>query len=280
MRIITEQQISDLVRELFLRCAYSVTEDVQSALRTALSTEESPAGKAALSQILANHEVASSRRLPVCQDTGMAVVFAKVGCGAVIDGDFTAAVNDGVKRAYLEGCLRKSVVSDPLFERKNTQYNTPAVIHTELVPGDGLSITVTAKGFGSENMSAVRMLSPGEGEKGVIDFVVQTVDNAGPNPCPPIIVGVGIGGTMEYAALLSKKAVLLDLNSRNDDPRYAALEDELLLRINRLGIGPAGTGGRNTALAVHVLAAPTHIAGLPVAVNICCHASRHATGSV
>ena len=189
-------------------------------------------------------------------------------------------MNDGVKRAYAEGFLRKSVVADPLFDRKNTQDNTPAVIHAELVPGDGVELTVTAKGFGSENMSAVKMLSPGEGEQGVIDFVVQTVDGAGPNPCPPVIVGVGIGGTMEYAALLAKKAVLRKVGSKNADLRYAALEEELLRRVNRLGIGPAGTGGRVTALAVHVLAAPTHIAGLPVAVNLCCHASRHATGRI
>jgi fumarate hydratase subunit alpha len=280
MRIISESQISNLVCELFLRCAFCVTKDVERAVQTAYETEESPAGKAALSQILENHKVAKTMRLPICQDTGMAVVFAKVGCQAVIDGDFTSAVNDGVRRAYEEGFLRKSVVSDPLFERKNTADNTPAVIHVELVPWDGIELTVTAKGFGSENMSAVKMLSPGEGEQGVVDFVVETVERAGPNPCPPVIVGVGIGGTMEYAALLSKKAVLRELGSRNDDARYAALEEKLLSRINRLGIGPAGTGGRNTALGVNVLFAPTHIAGLPVAVNICCHASRHAKGSI
>ncbi|MGI6150478.1 MAG: fumarate hydratase [Christensenellales bacterium] len=280
MRIISENQISELVRSLFLRCAYCVTPDVERAVRSALDAEESPAGKAALAQILENHRIAKEQRLPICQDTGMAVIFAKVGCEAVIDGDFNAAANRGVRKAYAEGFLRKSVVTDPLYERRNTMDNTPAILHVELVPGDGIELFVTAKGFGSENMSAIRMLSPGEGERGVVDFVVETVKKAGPNPCPPVIVGVGIGGTMEYAALLAKKAALRELGSHNEDPRYAALEEELLQRINRLGIGPAGIGGRNTALGVNVLFAPTHIAGLPVAVNICCHAARHARGSI
>lgn len=278
MRIISENQISDLVRALFLSCAYSVTADVEKAVRSALDSEESPAGKAALCQILENHRIAGEQRLPICQDTGMAVVFAKVGCQALIDGDFNAAINVGVRRAYAEGFLRKSVVADPLFDRRNTMDNTPAIIHTELVPGDGIELAVTAKGFGSENMSAVKMLSPGDGERGVIDFVVETVEKAGPNSCPPVIVGIGIGGTMEHAALLAKKAAIRELGSQNEDVRYAALEKELLKRINRLGIGPAGTGGRATALGVNALFAPTHIAGLPVAVNICCHAARHAKG--
>lgn len=278
--MISENQISELVCALFLRCAYSVTKDVAKAVQSALDSEESPVGRAALCQILENHKVAGEQRLPICQDTGMAVVFAKVGCQAVINGDFNAAVNAGVRKAYAEGFLRKSVVTDPLFDRRNTMDNTPAIIHAELVPGDGIELAVTAKGFGSENMSAVKMLSPGDGEKGVIDFVVETVEKAGPNPCPPVIVGVGIGGTMEHAALLAKKAAIRELGSRNGDARYAALEGELLKRINRLGIGPAGTGGRATALGVNVLFAPTHIAGLPVAVNICCHAARHAKGSI
>lgn len=280
MRIVSEKQISDLVRDLFLSCAYTVTPDVSGAVRAALDQESSPAGRAALSQILDNHRVAEKERLPVCQDTGMAVVFAKVGCGLVIDRDFVSAVNDGVRRAYADGYLRKSVVSDPLFDRKNTKDNTPAVIHAELVPGDGLTLTVTAKGFGSENMSAVRMLSPGDGVEGVLDFVAETVSRAGPNPCPPVIVGVGIGGTMEQAALLSKKAAVRELGTHNPDDRYARLEDELLKKINALGIGPAGTGGLVTALGVNVLFAPTHIAGLPVAVNVFCHAARHAEGSL
>ncbi len=280
MKIISENQISELVCTLFLRCAYCVTEDVTKAVQSALDFEESPAGSAALCQILENHKIAKEQRLPICQDTGMAVVFAKVGCRAVINGDFNAAINAGVRRAYAEGFLRKSVVTDPLFDRRNTMDNTPAIIHAELVPGDGIELLVTAKGFGSENMSAIRMLSPGDGEKGVIDFVVETVEKAGPNPCPPVIVGVGIGGTMEHAALLAKKAAIRELGSHNDDARYAALEQDLLKRINRLGIGPAGTGGRATALGVNVLFAPTHIAGLPVAVNICCHAARHAKGSI
>ncbi len=280
MRTISENQISELVASLFLSCAYCVTDDVSNAVEAALISEESPAGKAALAQILENHKIAREQHLPICQDTGMAVVFAKVGCGCVIDGDFAAAVNAGVRRAYSEGYLRKSVVADPLFERRNTKDNTPTIIHLELVPGDGLELTVTAKGFGSENMSAIKMLSPSDGVGGVIDFVVDTVGKAGPNPCPPVIVGVGIGGTMEYAALLAKQAAIRNVGSRNEDERYAKLEDELLRRINCLGIGPAGTGGRTTALGVNVLFAPTHIAGLPVAVNICCHAARHAKGSI
>jgi fumarate hydratase subunit alpha len=233
-------------------------------------------GQAVLDDILENVRIASDECVPICQDCGMAVIFMEVGQDVrFTEGDLAGAINDGVRQAYDEGYLRKSVVSDPLFERKNTGDNTPAIVHTAIVPGDRVRLVVTPKGMGSENMSAIRMMKAADGPEGVMDFVVETVDKAGPNPCPPIVVGVGIGGNFETAPLLAKRALLRPMGSRNGDPRYAGMEEELLRRINALGIGPAGYGGRTTALDVHVEFAPTHIAGMPVAVNICCHADRH-----
>ena len=226
--------------------------------------------------IMENYTVADRENCPICQDTGVACVFLKIGQEVHISGNLTEAVNEGVRRGYRDGYLRKSVVRDPL-NRENTGDNTPAMLYTELVPGDKLEITVAPKGFGSENMSAIAMLRPSDGVEGVVDFVVKTVENAGPNPCPPIVVGVGIGGTFDKAAYLAKKALLRPLDSSNQDPFYQDLERRLLERINDLGIGPQGFGGRTTALKVNVEQYPTHIAGLPVAVNINCHVARHQT---
>jgi fumarate hydratase subunit alpha len=251
--------------------------DVLDELKRALEAEESPVGKSILEQIIKNDEIAKKEQIAMCQDTGLAVVFIELGQDIrIIGGDLQEAVDRGVRLAYQEGYLRKSVVSDPLFERKNTGDNTPAVVYMDLVPGDCIKIIAAPKGAGSENMSAVKMLKPADGVEGVKKFVVDTVKKAGPNPCPPTIIGVGIGGTMERAALLSKKALLRPLDQQNSDERYAKLEKEILEEINKSGIGPGGLGGRITSLAVHIEHFPTHIACLPVAVNICCHACRHA----
>jgi len=277
VREIKAQVIKNAVRDLFLDANYFIGKDVYDKLKEHCELEESPVAKSVLRQIIENDDIAAKEKIAICQDTGMAVVFIELGQEAIIvEGDFNEAINQGVRDAYTTGYLRKSVVSDPLFDRKNTQDNTPAIIHVKIVPGDRVKITVTAKGFGSENMSSLKMLKPADGVEGVKKFVVETAVKAGPNPCPPIIIGVGIGGTMEMAAILSKKALLKPIGQHNGDPRYAQLEDEILQEINKSGIGPAGLGGRTTALAVHIEHFPTHIAGLPVAVNICCHASRHA----
>lgn len=277
MREIKAEVIQNAVRDLFLEANYFIGKDIYNKLKEQWELEESPVGKSVLKQIIENDDIAAREKIAICQDTGMAVVFVELGQEVqIVDGDFNEAINRGVRKAYTAGYLRKSVVSDPLFDRKNTKDNTPAIIHVNIVPGDKVRITVTAKGFGSENMSSLKMLKPADGVEGVKRFVVETAINAGPNPCPPIIVGVGIGGTMEMAAILSKKAILRPIGQHNGDMRYAQLEDEILEEINKSGIGPAGLGGRTTALAVHIEHFPTHIAGLPVAVNICCHASRHA----
>ena len=277
MREIKAEVIQNAVRDLFLEANYFIGKDIYNKLKEQWELEESPVGKSVLKQIIENDDIAAREKIAICQDTGMAVVFVELGQEVqIVDGDFNEAINRGVREAYTAGYLRKSVVSDPLFDRKNTKDNTPAIIHVNIVPGDKVRITVTAKGFGSENMSSLKMLKPADGVEGVKRFVVETAINAGPNPCPPIIVGVGIGGTMEMAAILSKKAILRPIGQHNGDMRYAQLEDEILEEINKSGIGPAGLGGRTTALAVHIEHFPTHIAGLPVAVNICCHASRHA----
>lgn len=277
MREIKAELIKDTVRELFLEANYFIGRDVYEKLKELREVEESPVGKGVLEQIIRNNEIAAEEKIAICQDTGMAVLFLELGQEVQIVGrDLNEAINAGVKEAYTEGYLRKSIVADPLFDRINTGDNTPAVIYTQIVPGDRVRIMVTAKGFGSENMSRIKMLKPADGVEGVKDFVVQTAVEAGPNPCPPIVVGVGIGGTMEKAALLSKWALLRPVGEQNKDPRYARLEAELLEEINKSGIGPAGLGGRTTALAVNIEYFPTHIAGLPVAVNICCHAARHA----
>lgn len=277
MRLINSGTITDTVSKMCSEANYILPHDVRNALNTALKSEKSPTGANILKDIIKNYNVAENDRMPICQDTGMAVFFVEIGSAVHIEGKtLTEAINDGVAKGYTDGYLRKSVVSDPI-ERINTGDNTPAVIHYSFVHGDKLKITIAPKGFGSENMSAIKMLAPSAGIDGVKDFVVDTVSQAGPNPCPPIVVGVGIGGNFELCALLAKKALTLELDKPNPNPAYAAVEDELLCRINNLGIGPQGFGGTNTALAVKMLTAPTHIAGLPVAVNISCHVTRHLT---
>jgi fumarate hydratase subunit alpha len=251
------------------------------ALETARDNESSPVGKSVLSQIIENDKIAAREEVPLCQDTGMAVLFVEYGDRVVIeDGSFDEAVNEGVRRAYIDGYLRKSVVNDPVFDRINTKDNTPAIIHTKIVSGNQIKITAGGKGFGSENMSQIKMLTPSKGIEGVKQFILDTVFQAGPNPCPPMVVGVGIGGTFERAAQLAKKATFRPIDSKNEDERYAQLEDELLTEINKMGFGPAGLGGNTTAIGVNIETSPTHIAGMPVAVNICCHAARHASATI
>lgn len=275
MKVINIEEIHAAVEKLCIEANCILNQDVVDAIRAGLGTEESPQGREVLRLMLENAEIAASDRVPICQDTGMAVLFVAVGQDVhVVGGDLTKALNEGVRRGYEKGYLRKSVVKDP-FDRVNTGDNTPAVIHYDIVPGSNLSITIAPKGFGSENMGALKMFKPSDGLPAVLDFIVDTVDKAGPNPCPPIVVGVGIGGTMEKAAYLAKKALLRPIGEGNPDDTYAQLESELLTRINDLGIGPQGFGGRTTALAVNMEVFPTHIAGLPAAVNINCHVTRH-----
>ncbi|WP_027717264.1 fumarate hydratase [Desulfovirgula thermocuniculi] len=275
MRTIDVAEVTAVVAELCKKANFELGEDVLAAFKKALEDELSLTGKDILQQLIENARIAREEEVPMCQDTGFAVVFLEVGQEVhFTGGDLYAAVNEGVRRGYTEGYLRKSIVGHP-FRRQNTGDNTPAVIHTRIVPGDRVKITVAPKGGGSENMSALRMLKPAEGEEGVKRFVLEVVKNAGPNPCPPLVVGVGIGGTMEKAALLAKEALLRPLGEPHPDEDVARLERELLESINRLGIGPQGLGGRVTALAVHVEVFPCHIASLPVAVNLNCHASRH-----
>jgi fumarate hydratase subunit alpha len=277
LREIDAQTIKEAVKQLFLKENYEIGQDVIEALRQAWHKEESATGRAILEQILNNHEIAACEKMAICQDTGMAVLFVKLGQDVrIVGGDFNEAVNQGVREAYTEGYLRKSLVDDPVFERKNTKDNTPAVIHLELAPGDKIHILVTGKGFGSENMSRFKMMTPAEGEEEIKKYVVETVKLAGPNPCPPVIIGVGIGGTMEKAAQIAKKATLRKVGQHHPDPRYADMEKDILTQINKLGIGPGGLGGRVTALAVNIDYFPAHIAGTAVAVNVCCHAARHA----
>lgn len=276
MRIIDAELIKETVKNLFMDCCYNIGDDITNALCSACKTEQSPVGVNVLNCLLENNKIAAEEQIPICQDTGMAVLFIEYGDRVVVENaSFRDAVEQGVIAAYKDGYLRKSVVDDPVFDRVNTKTNAPAVIHTEIVPGDKIKILVGAKGFGSENMSAIKMLTPSYGVQGVKDFILETVDKAGPNPCPPIVVGVGIGGTFEKAAMLAKKATLRDINTSNPDERYASLEKELLEDINKMGYGPAGLGGNTTALGVNIETFPTHIAGMPVAVNICCHAARH-----
>ena len=276
MREINAQQITEVVRRLCIEANCHLSRDMKERIRDFQSKESWPQAKEILDRIIENYEIADTQNQPICQDTGMACVFLKVGQDVHIQGDLTEAVNEGVRRGYGEGYLRKSVVRDPL-DRVNTGDNTPAMLYTELVPGDRVEITVAPKGFGSENMSRIAMLRPSDGVEGVKAFVRKTVEEAGPNPCPPIVVGVGIGGTFDKAAYLAKKALLRPVDVRNGKAYYAALEQELLDSINALGIGPQGFGGLTTALAVNIEECPTHIAGLPVAVNINCHVTRHQT---
>ncbi len=277
MRTIEAGSITQAVAKLAIDANYYLTNDVYHALVTGQEREESPLGKEIIGQLVKNACIARDEQRPICQDTGMSVVFAEVGQDVhIVGGDLTAAINAGIAKGYSEGYLRKSVVAEPLFNRQNTQDNTPAVLHTTIVPGDKLKITLSPKGFGSENMSALKMFKPSDGIQAVRKFVVDTVFQAGSNPCPPIVVGVGIGGTMEKAALLAKQALLRPLDQRNSQEEYAKFEQELLELVNQTGVGPQGLGGIVTALAVNVEYYPTHIAGLPVAVNINCHATRHA----
>ncbi len=277
IREIDVSLVKDTVKEMFIDTNMHLSKDILKAIENAQKTETSNIGCSVLKTISENLSAANELNVPICQDTGIAVIFLKVGQDVhFIGGDVVEAINMGVKDAYTLGLLRKSVVADPL-NRKNTGDNTPAVIHTEIVSGESVEITVAPKGFGSENMSAVKMLTPAESRQGVIDFVLETVKNAGANPCPPIVVGVGIGGDFEQCALLSKKALCRSLDKPNENPFYAEIERELLEKINSLDIGPQGFGGKNTSLGVNVEYAPTHIAGLPVAVNIGCHVTRHKT---
>lgn len=276
--MIKAETITAAVKKLFIDCNYYIGKDIMNALTNAENRETSPVGKSVLAQIIENDKIAAKEEIPLCQDTGMAVLFVEYGDKvAVEDGSFDDAVNEGVRQAYRDGYLRKSVVSDPVFDRINTKDNTPAIIHTKIVSGDKIKLTAGGKGFGSENMSAIKMLTPSYGVEGVKRFILDTVRTAGPNPCPPTVVGVGIGGTFERAAQLAKKATFRAIDTHNPDERYAALEDELLCEINKMGFGPAGLGGNTTALGVNIETSPTHIAGMPVAVNICCHAARHAS---
>ena len=280
-RQINAAEITAAVKKLFMDCNYFIGKDIMCSLEKALGIEDSPVAKSVLSQIIENDKIAAAEEIPLCQDTGMAVLFVEYGDKVTVsNGSFEDAVQQGVREAYDEGYLRKSVVSDPVFDRVNTRDNTPAIIHTKIVGGDKIRITAGGKGFGSENMSAIKMLTPAYGVEGVKQFILDTVRAAGPNPCPPIVVGVGIGGTFERAAQLAKKATFRAIDTRNSDPRYAEIEDELLKKINEMGFGPAGLGGKTTALGVNVETSPTHIAGMPVAVNICCHAARHASAEI
>ena len=277
MREIDVTMVSEAVRNLCIDANHELSPDMTRALEKAKEEEESPLGKQIFEQLSKNLEIAKKDMIPICQDTGMAVFFVKVGQDVhFVGGDITKAINEGVRLGYTEGYLRKSVVSDPLL-RKNTGDNTPAIIHYEIVPGDQVTITIAPKGFGSENMSRVFMLKPADGEDGMKDAIVQAVKDAGPNACPPMVIGVGIGGTFEKCALLAKEALTRQVGEFSDKPHIAAMEKEVLERVNNLGIGPAGLGGRVTALAVNINTFATHIAGLPVAVNICCHVNRHRT---
>ena len=276
MREIAASAIAKTVADLCVKANTELPDDVACAMQKARKAETWAPACGILDILRENAEIAHREHMPICQDTGMAVVFADVGQEVHISGDFETAVHEGVRRGYTDGLLRKSVVADPL-RRVNTGDNTPAILHTRLVPGDRLTLTVAPKGFGSENMSRLKMLTPAQGVRGVKDFVLETVRLAGANPCPPMVLGVGIGGDFEKVAELAKRALLLPLDGIHDDPYYAALEKELLDAVNQTGIGPQGLGGRTTCIGLRILAMPTHIAGLPVAVNVSCHVTRHRT---
>lgn len=275
MRTIHTEEIISNIREMCIEANHMLTPDMQKALECAVTDEKSPIGQKVLGQLQDNLQIAQEDTIPICQDTGMAVVFLEIGQDVHFEGgSLTDAINEGVRQGYVDGYLRKSVVKDPLI-RENTKDNTPAVIHYDLVPGDKVKITVAPKGFGSENMSRIFMLKPADGIEGVKNAILTAVKDAGPNACPPMVVGVGIGGTFEKCALLAKKALTRPVDERSSIPYVKELEEEMLTTINRLGIGPGGLGGSTTALAVNIDTYPTHIAGLPVAVNICCHVNRH-----
>ena len=277
MNEISVSRITEVIERLCIQANEQLPPDIQAALCRFREEEDWETAQGVLDQIRLNYEIAGQNHVPICQDTGMACVFLEIGQDVhLTGGDLTEAVNEGVRRGYREGYLRKSVVTDPV-RRGNTGDNTPAMIYTEIVPGQQVRITVGPKGFGSENMSAIRMFKPSAGLQGIKDFILQTVEEAGPNPCPPMVVGVGIGGTFDKAALLAKKALMRPVDVRHPDPFYADLEVELLDKINQLGIGPQGFGGRTTAIGLNIETMPTHIAGMPCAVNISCHVTRHQT---
>ena len=277
MREIQCSKITEVIRKLCIEANEHLPEDVKCAIKTARKEEDGEIAKGILDNIIENYEIADRENVPICQDTGMAVVFMEIGQDVhITGGDLTECVNEGVRQGYTDGYLRKSVVKDPI-RRGNTGDNTPAILYTEIVPGEQIKITVGPKGFGSENMSRIMMFKPSAGLEGIKDFIIETVKFAGPNPCPPMVVGVGIGGTFDRCALLAKKALMRPLGSSNKDPFYANLEKELLLKINSLGIGPQGLGGRTTAIGLNIETFPTHIAGMPCAVNINCHVTRHKT---
>lgn len=275
IREISVKEITKNIKEMCIKANHFLSEDMECALHQAAQEEKSPLGRQILNQLEQNMEIAGKEMIPICQDTGMAVIFMEVGQEVhFVDGDIEEAIHEGVRQGYVEGYLRKSVVKDPLI-RENTKDNTPAIIHYSLVPGNQVKITVAPKGFGSENMSRVFMLKPAEGEEGVKNAIIKAVEEAGPNACPPMTVGVGIGGTFEKCALMAKHALTRKVGEHAKEPHIAAMEQEVLEKINSLGIGPAGLGGSTTALAVNIETYPTHIAGLPVGINICCHVNRH-----
>ncbi|NLM33535.1 MAG: fumarate hydratase [Acholeplasmataceae bacterium] len=274
MRVLDLELVKQTVKELGIEACENIGEDILTKLRKALKEEQSPLGREVLQQIIINDEIAQKERVPMCQDTGIVVVFVELGSQVVFEGDIYEAINEGVAEAYVEGNLRKSVVAHPLV-RKNTGTNAPAVTHIKIVPGTDVKITVAPKGGGSENMSLVKMLIPADGVEGIKKLVLKTIFESGGKPCPPIVVGIGLGGTFEKAALLAKEALMRDLGDKSDDPVIAKLEEELLEEINKLGVGPMGFGGTTTALGVKINTYPCHIASLPVAINIQCHAARH-----
>ena len=280
MRTLDVSEITDAIEEMCIKVCHELSDDMKACLYDAYEKENSDIGKKILGQLKENLDIAKEEMIPICQDTGMAVIFLKVGQEVhLTGGDITDAINEGVRRGYTKGYLRKSVVSDPI-ERINTKDNTPAVIHYEIVPGDKVSITLAPKGFGSENMSRLFMLKPADGIEGVKDAIITAVKDAGPNACPPMVVGVGIGGTFEKCAVMAKEALTRCAGQHSSTAYVAELEEEMLDKINKLNIGPAGLGGRTTAFAVNINTYPTHIAGLPVAVNICCHVNRHITKEI
>ena len=277
MREIKASTITDVIERLCMEANQVLPQDIKDAISTCRSQEDGDIACGILDNIIENYQIAENEQVPICQDTGMACVFLEIGQDVhITDGDLTEAVNEGVRRGYTKGYLRKSVVKDPV-RRGNTGDNTPAMLYTEIVPGEQIKVTVGPKGFGSENMSAIRMFKPSAGIQGIKDFIIETVETAGPNPCPPMVVGVGIGGTFDKAALLAKKALMRPVDTSNPDSYYADLEKEMLQKINELGIGPQGFGGRTTAIGLNIETMPTHIAGMPCAINISCHVTRHKT---
>lgn len=275
MRIIKADVITDTIKKMCIEANYYLPPDVKKALFKAYDEEDNELSKETLNVLKENAMIAERLNVPICQDTGMACIFLEIGQEVYVDGNLKKAIEKGVRWGYQEGYLRKSIVDDPVFDRINTLDNTPAIIHYELVSGDKIKIKVAPKGFGSENMCQIKMLKPSDGVDGIKNFVLKVIDDAGPNACPPMVIGVGIGGTFDYVSLLSKKAMMREIGTHHSDARYAALEKELLDKINQTGIGPAGYGGKITALSLNIETYPTHIAGMPVAVSICCHVARH-----